>query len=118
VRAYDLCVKPGVPAEIGTALQESAARLRERFGTRLRDVVLFGSYAWGDADADSDVDVCVVIEGLTSQERSAAMDMVAEVGIERDVLLAPLVWSAAGLEARLAHELALAEDIERRGVRL
>lgn len=37
--------------------------LRERYGDRLRQVILFGSRARGDARQDSDWDIAVVLEG-------------------------------------------------------
>lgn len=103
---------------IATAIHEAVARLRSRFGARLCEVFLFGSHAWGSADEDSDVDLCVILDTLTQGERGAAIEIVAEVGLLHDVLLAPLVWSADELRTRVAHEWALAEDIEQRGVRL
>jgi predicted nucleotidyltransferase len=111
-------VVPCLPSAIASAIREAADRLRARFAERLVEVVLFGSYAWGAADEGSDVDLCIVIEGLTHTERSEAMDITAEVGIERDVLLAPLVWSSEDLRLRLVREQALAEDIQKRGARM
>ena len=109
---------PELSPAIRSSIREAAEKLRARFGGRLRDVVLFGSHAWGEPDEESDVDLCIVIDELTQAERSEAMDIAAEVGIERDVQLAPLVWSAEELRARVTHEQALALDIEERGVRL
>ena len=44
----------------------AVAGLRELYGARLVQVVLFGSYARGDADADSDIDLMVVLAGDVS----------------------------------------------------
>ena len=45
------------------ALEEAASRLRSDYGDRLRQIVLYGSRARGDAIEDSDVDLLVVLEG-------------------------------------------------------
>jgi len=111
-------VTQDLPKTIESAIHEVSARLRARFGERLCNIVLFGSYAWGGADEESDVDLCILIDSLTHKERSEAIDITAEVGIKRDILLAPLVWSRDELRQRLDQELALAEDIDRRGIRL
>jgi len=44
----------------------AAAALRELYGSRLVEMVLFGSHAGGDADAESDIDLLVVLAGDVS----------------------------------------------------
>jgi predicted nucleotidyltransferase len=53
-----------VPRRVRRALAEAKERLRATYGDRLRRVVLYGSYARGDATADSDVDLLVVLDRL------------------------------------------------------
>jgi predicted nucleotidyltransferase len=53
-----------VPQRVRRALAEAKERLRATYGDRLRRVVLYGSYARGDATPDSDVDVLVVLDRL------------------------------------------------------
>jgi len=44
-------------------LSEIRRRLEAAFGKRLKEVILFGSRARGDAAPDSDLDLLVVLEG-------------------------------------------------------
>jgi predicted nucleotidyltransferase len=46
--------------------REIADEIREMFGSRLVDVVLFGSYARDSASDDSDLDLAVVLRGVKS----------------------------------------------------
>jgi uncharacterized protein len=54
---------PHLPPHVRAALEEAKARLAALYGDRLARVVLYGSYARGDAHADSDVDLLVVLRG-------------------------------------------------------
>lgn len=44
-------------------VRELRVRLKEVYGSRLNDVVLYGSHARGDATETSDIDVMVVLDG-------------------------------------------------------
>jgi predicted nucleotidyltransferase len=98
------------------AVKECKARLGTHFGSRLHKVVLFGSYAWGTPAPDSDVDVCIVVDALTQRDRVQAIELVADVCIERLVDLSPIVFSTEQLSYDLSIEKALAEDIVQSGI--
>jgi len=44
--------------------------LRERYGKRVKGILLFGSVARGEAEEDSDIDILVIAEGITQRELS------------------------------------------------
>lgn len=88
------------------------------FGDRLREVVLFGSYARGEASEDSDVDVLVLIDGLASSELASVADVATRTSLERGIPLAPLPMSTAHFADLRESGRALAREIERDGARL
>src|SRR5258708_33148663 len=53
-----------LPLEVRDAMAAYARQLAARFGSRLRFVLLFGSWARGEAREDSDVDVAGVGGGV------------------------------------------------------
>jgi len=97
--------------------------LDARFGARLVDMRVFGSYARGDAGEESDLDVAVVITALTEAERTTAIDLALEAfravgSVERAQapLLSPLVWSVDELADRVRAERRIALDILSEGI--
>lgn len=107
---------PLLPTNIRDALVLAKARLEARYGARLRDVRLFGSRAWGTPRADSDVDVAIVLDDATGLDRAEATSIVAEVAVETDTDLMPMVWNAAELARQARIGVRLATDLLSQGV--
>jgi predicted nucleotidyltransferase len=107
-----------IPASIRFALDQYEARLRARFGDRLRSIILFGSFARGDADEDSDVDVLVVVDGLSNAEIGVAAGEVAPVILATGLPLAPLPISSERLAKLRASERLFARTIDSEGLEL
>jgi predicted nucleotidyltransferase len=55
--------------ELSELLQELAQDLKDFYGERYRGLVLYGSYARGEADEGSDVDVLLLLEGPVKMGR-------------------------------------------------
>ena len=56
-------------ADLVPALTPLAEGLRSLYGPRFRGLVLYGSYARGEADEGSDVDLLLLLEGPVRTER-------------------------------------------------
>ncbi len=83
----------------------------------LRELVLFGSRARGDAVADSDMDVLVVLDGEISREhRNKVSDCVWEIGFDAGIIITPVVVSYEAWENGPEHESLLAMAIRMEGI--
>lgn len=107
-----------IPPALRSAVDVYAGRLRGIFGSRLRELRLFGSYARGEADEDSDVDVLVLVDGLADHEIGVVAAEAAYVLIETRVPLSPLPMSTAELERLRRGERLLARDLDTEGITL
>lgn len=56
----------GAAADARSVAHAVAVELRSLYGSRLVDVVLYGSHARGDASPESDVDLAVILDGVDS----------------------------------------------------
>jgi len=72
-----------------TILTQLKLELKNYYGNRLNQLILFGSQARGDAHPDSDIDVLVVLNGLVNigEEIENTSPIVANLSLEKDVVI-------------------------------
>ncbi len=106
-----------IPPLVLDALSELKGRLADRFPDRFRELRLFGSVARGEAGEHSDVDVLVVLREIrTHAERVAPMEMAADAGLPRGLVIQALVLGQDELEYQRRCETALADALDREGI--
>jgi hypothetical protein len=103
---------------VQAALERFRSAVGGQFGERLREFVLFGSHARGDAHEESDVDVLVVIDGLTEAERREVMDLGWAAGAaDPDYLsVSPLPYSTEQVTDMRRRERRLLREIAKDGI--
>lgn len=104
-----------------TGLGTFVNRLYQRYGTNLLRVILFGSKARGDFDAQSDLDVLVVVslpDNNYWQDWREIVDLAWDVGRTYGVVISSMVKNERDYADMCAHQLLLARNIERDGIRL
>jgi predicted nucleotidyltransferase len=81
-----------LPPKIREILRQLREGLAELYGERLRAMVLFGSWARGDAEEDSDIDVLVVLDEVESAfgEIDRMEQVVYPLSLQKDVVIAPI----------------------------
>ena len=107
--------------KLNNNLQNILAELRQSltalYGTRLGDVVLFGSQARGDAVEGSDIDVLIVLQAEVwpGQEIARTGRIVAGLSLKYDVLLSTIFESEAAFR-RGGSPLLM--NVQREGIRV
>lgn len=80
---------PSAPPAWRRALDEFVGEVKKAYGPRLKQVLLYGSYARGDARAESDVDVAVILDdfGSRSAESRRLGDLAWNYLLKKDVFI-------------------------------
>ena len=96
-------------------LDEFRRELHSLYGERLKDFILFGSYARGDAHTRSDIDVMVVLgsEVAPGREIDRMIDVITELNLKYGVLLSVV---PAAEEKYLRRNSPLLLNVRREGV--
>jgi predicted nucleotidyltransferase len=83
------------------ALDDFVADVRQHYGTRLVDILVFGSRARGDARPDSDVDLVVILQDGNWEFRE---EMMLLSDMAYDAMVDPGIWIQAWPVARSIWE--------------
>jgi len=103
-----------------TALETFRIRILNRFGGRLRGLVLFGSRARGDHRPDSDADVAVFLEAVDDPV-AAQMDIAEDsyaVFLSHELLIQPWVFLGTPEHPDRSRAAHLLDAVEAEGVKV
>lgn len=112
-------VVPDQPVNQVRELQPWLRRLRERIEESIGrpvELILFGSYARGEADADSDVDVLAIIPQLDKCTLDTLLEAAWEVSFESGKIFSVIPVAADELSA--LTESPFLQNVQREGIRL
>ena len=109
-----------MPQIIQTLLIKYLQQIRKIYGTHLKKVILYGSYARGDYNDQSDIDIMLLVD-LTAAEMDAYADQLSELGFEYnvdyDIWMMPVVKNKQHFE-RWAEAYPFYANVQREGVTL
>lgn len=75
--------------KINNILKEFKAEVEKLYGKRLKNILLYGSWARGEATDNSDIDLVVVLEGdiKPGKEIDRMIDIITEINLKHQVLI-------------------------------
>ncbi len=92
--------------------------IRGEYGEKVDDIILYGSYARGEAGADSDVDVLIVLNGDLSKGRERAAELATEALLKHGTIISPKMVSPENYEAMKKMKLPFIENVRNEGIKV
>lgn len=81
-------------ATVQSLLHQYLTEIQKIYGTHLKSVILYGSYARGDYTADSDIDIMILVD-LPNESLDYYLESLSELGfqynVEHDIWIMPIV---------------------------
>ena len=96
------------------ALNEFVNELKEKYGNKVEEIVVFGSYARGTAREDSDIDVLIV----GNIKLDEVIDISFPILLKYGVYIAPIVMTRGYYEYLKSRNSSFIKNILREGVPL
>ena len=78
-----------VPAKVKRILSETRRELEKIYADRLKEMILFGSYARGDFGGGSDIDIILLLERIkdTDAEKDRYLPVVTRLSLKYDTVI-------------------------------
>ncbi len=105
-----------ITPDIKLILNELKTELRNLYGDRLSQVILFGSHARGDFHDDSDIDILILLKDETIscyQEIRRMSPLVTDLNLSHNILLSVLPDTEGRYEK---SQIPIFQEIKRDGI--
>ena len=85
-----------MPQSIKSVIEQYIAEIKKIYGTHLRKIILYGSYARGDFKADSDIDIMILLDMSDVDLKAYSQQlsyMTYDFNLDNDLDIKPIVKS-------------------------
>ena len=106
--------------KLNKILKKVTQEVRVLLGDKLRSIILYGSYARGDADAESDIDIMVLTDADGTELKTleeAVWSLAWDIGMDNNIVITAFVNNKDLFESRL-HLSAYYRNVLNEGVKL
>jgi len=75
--------------KIKETLKKLKVEIKKLYGKRFKNIILYGSWARGEATEESDIDVVIILEGkvIPGREIDRMIDIITDINLEYGVLI-------------------------------
>jgi len=106
-----------IPKKVQNILEETRVELQKIYSDRLKDIILYGSYARGDYSGESDIDLLLVLEEVRdlAAEREKYIPVVSRISLKYDAVLSVIPFDYLAFQTK---KTPLLLNVHKEGVRV
>jgi predicted nucleotidyltransferase len=106
-----------IPKRVQTILKEVREELKKIYHDRFKEMILFGSYARGDAADDSDIDIVLLLENVKdiSTERDRYLPVTGQISLKYDTVVSVVPFDVQDFHQKRTP---LILNVNKEGVRI
>lgn len=98
------------------AVLEFANLLRQKLGSVVKEIILFGSKIRGDSEKDSDIDILIVLTSLSWEIKKTISELAAEENIKYNVLISTIRYDADTWEKPVIKASPFGKSVRKEGI--
>lgn len=85
-----------IPGKVNRAISEIRREMSAIYKDRLKNLILYGSFARGDFETGSDIDIIVLLDHLTDirSERARYSSIISELSLKYDTVISILPFDS------------------------
>lgn len=95
-------MKKKIPKKLMPIIEETKKKLKEIYGDRLIEIILYGSYARGDSIEGSDIDLILLLKDMKDLfvEQERYFDEIHQIDLKYDTLISIIPFDVVQYNTR------------------
>ncbi|MEW6096865.1 MAG: nucleotidyltransferase domain-containing protein [bacterium] len=98
------------------AVMEFANLLKKRFGSLVKEIILFGSKLRANSDKESDIDILIVLTHLSWEIKKSISELAAEENLKHNVLISTIRYDVATWENPIVKASPFSKSVRKEGL--
>jgi predicted nucleotidyltransferase len=98
------------------AIREFSGNLKEKYGSQVEFIRLYGSKARGDDDRFSDIDLFILVKEKNEELRQFVLDTAFEANLKYGVLLSTIIYDKKSFSSPIAQVTPFIRSVINEGV--
>ncbi len=98
------------------AVLEFTERLRKRFGSMIKEIILFGSKVRGESDRASDIDILIVLTKLSWETKKSISELAAEENLKHNVIISTIRYDENTWENPVVKSSPFCKTVREEGI--